>query len=68
LLAGADWKPIVEGTEYLTDANDKLRSLLEDQCYTWLASLDARKHSGGVLAHSLIPLLIFTCKPCNGTK
>ncbi len=34
----------------------------------WLASLDARKHSGGVLAHSLIPLLIFTCKPCNGTK
>ena len=48
LLAETDWKSIVEGAEYLTQADDMLRSWVEDQCLTWVASPDARKHTGSV--------------------
>jgi hypothetical protein len=48
LLTGADWKPIVAGAEYLTQADDMLRGFVEDQTLTWVATPEARAHTGSV--------------------
>jgi hypothetical protein len=48
LLSRTDWQSIVKDAEYLTQADDMLRSWVEDQCLTWITSPDARKHTGSV--------------------
>ncbi len=48
LLSQTEWQSIVADAKYLTEADDMLRSWLEDQCFTWIESLDARKHTGSV--------------------
>jgi len=48
LLSKTDWKPIVAEAAYFFQADDLLRGWVEDQCLTWLASPDARAHSGSV--------------------
>ena len=48
LLAQADWQAMVKDAENLPQADDLLRGWLEDQCFTWIASPDARKQTGSV--------------------
>lgn len=48
LLSGTDWKPIVAGAQHLYLADNLLRSWMEEQCLTWVASPEARKHTGSV--------------------
>jgi len=48
LLQASDWRSVVEGAEYLTEADDRLRGWLEDHCITWVNSPDARRHKGKI--------------------
>src|SRR2546429_158952 len=40
LLSNANWRPIVQGAKYLTEADDRLQSWVEDQSMIWLNSLE----------------------------
>src|SRR5260370_10082272 len=46
LLSQTDWRSIVKGAETLTNADTMLQDWVEAQCYTWVDSPDARKHTG----------------------
>ena len=48
LLKDTDWQGVVKEAKYLTQADDLLRSWVEDQCFTWIQSPDARKYTGSV--------------------
>jgi hypothetical protein len=48
LLSQTDWQSIVKDEQYLVDADNTLMGWLQDQCLTWIASPDARKHTGSV--------------------
>src|SRR5713226_897471 len=46
LLSQTDWRAIVKDAETLTNADTLLCDWLEAQLFTWVDSLDARKHTG----------------------
>ena len=48
LLAKTDWQSIVKDAQYLTDADTMLQDWLENQCFTWVDSPEARRYQGSV--------------------
>ena len=48
LLKATDWQAVVKDAQYLYQADDLLRSWVEEQCHTWVDSPDARKYEGSV--------------------
>lgn len=60
LLSQTDWKTTIQGAEDVTDADTKMRDWLEAQCFTWVDSLEARKHTGsaGTFANTVLDIYL----------
>ena len=48
VLQPTDWRSIVAGAQYLTEADERLRDWLENQCVTWVESVEARAYQSQV--------------------